>query len=84
MVLTRRAEGTSQLELEHYKLDNERLIKMLAQTDEFANMGFIAEDSGSNIRYMDSERQPQGCHYPKKKSNLKSLKESDEVEDWIP
>ena len=47
-------------------------------------MGSLAQDSGSSIRYMNSGRQPEGCHYPKKKDNLKNLKESEETEDWIP
>ena len=30
VVMTRKAEGTALLELDHYKMDNERLIKMLS------------------------------------------------------
>ena len=33
---------------------------------------------------MDPERPNTICHYPKKKSNLKDLKENIEMEDWIP
>ena len=39
VVMTRKAEGTALLQIEHYKADNERLVQMLAQTKEFANFG---------------------------------------------
>jgi len=70
--------------LEHYKIENERLIKMLAQTSEFSDFAKIALDSGLNVRYMDPLRQPEGCHYPKKKDTLKDIKEAEERDDWIP
>lgn len=57
---------------------------MLAQTEEFAHMGFMAEDSGAGVRYLDPDRRPEGCHYPKKVDKLKNIKDSDETEDWIP
>lgn len=57
---------------------------MLAQTEEFGHMGFMAEDSGAGVRYLDPDRRPEGCHYPKKVDKLKNIKESDETEDWIP
>mmetsp|Transcript_23640 Transcript_23640/g.23357 ORF Transcript_23640/g.23357 Transcript_23640/m.23357 type:complete len:107 (+) Transcript_23640:711-1031(+) len=82
--MQRKAEGTALLEIEHYKMDNERLIQMLSQTQEFSKVGQLAKDCGSNVRFMNPDRQPTGCHYPKKQSQLKDYKPSDEMEDWIP
>ena len=39
VVITRKAEGTALLELEHYKLDNERLVGLLSKTEKFENFG---------------------------------------------
>jgi hypothetical protein len=44
----------------------------------------LAEDSGSSVRYLNPDRQPETCHYPKKKSVLKEFKDEHESEDWIP
>jgi len=65
-------------------MDNERLIKLLASTKEFKNFGEFATDSGTSVRYLDPERQPTTCHFPKYESKLKSFKEGEEMEDWIP
>ena len=46
------------LQAEHYKVDNERLIKLLASTKEFKNFGEFAADSGSSVRYLDPQRNP--------------------------
>lgn len=83
-LLGRKSEGTALLEAEHFRKDNERLIKLLAQTKEFANFGEFAHNSGQSVRYMDPERQPTTCHYPKKESKLKSFKANEEMEDWLP
>lgn len=82
-VLDRKSQGTALLQAEHYKQDNDRLIKLLASTKEFANFGEFATDSGQAVRYLDSERQPAKCH-PKKESKLKDFKQGEEMEDWIP
>lgn len=42
VVMTRKAEGTALLEIEHYKVDNERLIQMLSSTKEFERFGELA------------------------------------------
>lgn len=83
-VLNRKAEGTAILQCEHYKADNARLVKLLANTKEFANFGEFATDSGTAVRYLDPERQPSTCHFPKYESKLKSFKPGEEMEDWIP
>jgi hypothetical protein len=59
-------------------------VKLLASTKEFKNFGEFATDSGNSVRYLDPERQPSTCHFPKYESKLKGLKESEEMEDWIP
>jgi hypothetical protein len=64
-VLSRKSEGTALLQAEHYKLDNERLIKLLASTKEFKNFAEFAQDSGASVRYLDPDRQPTTCHFPK-------------------
>lgn len=56
MVLSRKSEGTALLQVEHYKMDNERLIKLLASTKEFKNFAEFANDSGLNVRYLDPEK----------------------------
>ena len=37
LVMQRKAEGTTQLQIEHYKQDNKRLIDLLSTTDKFKN-----------------------------------------------
>ena len=56
VVLNRKSEGTALLQVEHYKMDNERLIKLLASTKEFENFGEFATASGEAVRYLDPER----------------------------
>ena len=80
----RKSEGTAILQAEHYKADNQRLVKLLASTKEFANFGEFATDSGAAVRYLDPERQPTTCHFPKHESKLKTFKAGEEMEDWIP
>ena len=46
VVLSRKSEGTALLQVEHYKQDNDRLIKLLASTDKFKNFAEFATDSG--------------------------------------
>lgn len=55
-MLGRKSEGTALLESEHFRTDNERLIKLLASTKEFANFGEFAHESGASVRYLDAER----------------------------
>ena len=57
---------------------------MLGQTIEFNKFSILAEDSGQSIRFMNPDKQPTTCHYPKKQSVLKDFKGGEEVEDWIP
>ena len=71
------------LQVEHYRKDNDRLIKLLASTKEYENFGEFAIDSGEGIRYLDPERVP-SKQFPKYESKLKSYKAGEEMEDWIP
>lgn len=54
IVLTRRAEGTAQLQLEAYRSENARLLSLLAKTTEFNNFAEFAIDSGTGVRYMNA------------------------------
>jgi hypothetical protein len=63
--LSRKSEGTALLNVESYKLDNQRLIKLLASTKEFKNFAEFATDSGGNVRYLDPEKQPTKLSFPK-------------------
>ena len=83
-VLGRKSEGTALLQAEHFRQDNDRLVKLLASTKEFANFGEFAHSSGAAVRYLDPERQPTTCHFPKHESKLKSFKADEEIEDWMP
>lgn len=56
----------------------------MASTKEFKNFAEFATDSGGNVRYLDPEKQPTTCHFPKYESKLKNLSENEEMEDWIP
>lgn len=56
MVLNRKSEGTALLQAEHYKIDNQRLIKLLASTKEFKNFAEFAADSGEGVRYLDPQK----------------------------
>lgn len=79
------------LQNEHYKLDNERLIKLLGATDQFSNFAELATDSGSNIRCLDNKRvqavKAKPASAVSKKKNEKKLndfKAGEEFEEWIP
>jgi|TARA_B110000285_G_C15021219_1_gene561677 hypothetical protein len=65
VVLGRKSEGTALLSAEHYKLDNERLLKLLASTNEFKNFAEFAADSGGSVRYLDPQKQPTKKSFPK-------------------
>ena len=54
LVLTRRAEGTAQLQVEAYRSENARLLSLLAKTPEFNNFAEFAIDSGAGVRYMNA------------------------------
>lgn len=53
VVLTRKSEGTAQLQNEAYRLENERLLKLLSKTKEFGHFAEFAQDSGNGVRYMN-------------------------------
>ena len=42
VVLTRKAEGTAQLQMEAYRAENARLLSLLAKTKEYANFARFA------------------------------------------
>ena len=54
MVLTRRAEGTAQLQLESYRQENARLLALLSKTPQYKDFAEFAIDAGSGVRYMNA------------------------------
>ena len=91
MTLQRKSEGSALLQNEHYKLDNERLIKLLGATDQYSNFAELATDSGANIRCLDNKREPavKSKAHPTAKSlkngvKTKDFKAGEEFEEWIP
>lgn len=91
MTMQRKNEGSALLQNEHYKLDNERLIKLLGATEQYSNFAEIATDSGANIRCLDNKRapvaKPKGNPTGKSQKNgtkTKDFKAGEEFEDWIP
>ena len=87
VVMTRKAEGTALLEIDHYKADNERLVQMLSKTQEFHNFGKLALDSitdgfSGGIRYLNPDKQPRKCHPRPKSPSGKDFEA--EMEEWIP
>lgn len=54
LVLTRRAEGTAQLQLEAYREENARLLSLLAKTPQYSQFAEFAQDSGAGVRYMNA------------------------------
>ena len=65
-------------------MDNERLIKLLASTEQFKNFGEFATDSGQAVRYLDNERKTAGESSTKSGSKLKDFVAGEETEDWVP
>lgn len=68
--LAKRNEGTLFVEIEHYKLDNARLVTLLKNTKEFADFAEFAEAS-EGIRYLP-------------KGNTVKISAENEKDDWVP
>lgn len=68
-----RSEGTVFLELEHFKADNERLIKLLNSTPEYKEFSDFAQDNRGSVRFLAGKK-PYG----------KSECPDPEDESWIP
>lgn len=68
--LAKRNEGTLFVEIEHYKLDNARLVTLLKNTKEFADFAEFAEAS-EGIRYLP-------------KGNPVKISAENEKDDWVP
>ena len=75
VVLSRKSEGTAQLQAEHYKVENERLLKMLADTDKYASFSQLLLPPAAEE---DEEPKP---IVPKKDNKEFSVAE---FEDWVP
>lgn len=61
------------LELECYKADNDRLIKLLNETKEYKEFSNFAQDNKGSVRYLAGE-----------KKHGKGKVEGEEEENWIP
>lgn len=72
MLMTRLSEGTSQMQIEAYRMENARLLSMLATTEEYKDFAQLAIDSGS-VRFMD----------PIAPATTTQVRPA-EKEDWIP
>lgn len=62
------------LELECYKADNDRLIKLLNSTKEFKDFAEFAQDNKGSVRYLAGE----------KKYGKSKIQDDEEEESWIP
>jgi hypothetical protein len=69
----KRAEGTIMLELEHYKADNARMIKLLNTTKEYTEFGDFAQDNKGSVRYLAGD-----------KKYGKAEVQGDEEDSWVP
>ena len=52
MYLTRKSETGLQLEINHLKDDNIRLLNMLKTTEEYKDFAYLAEDCNGGVRYV--------------------------------
>ena len=82
MVLSRKSEGTALLQVEHYKVENERLLKILAETDQFKNFRDLVPENIDAVRTLDKQR-PATAKVTKQQKNLKEFSVG-EFEDWVP
>ena len=55
--MTRKAEGTAQLQMEAYRQENARLLALLAKTKEYGHFAEFAQDAGQGVRYMNPKDQ---------------------------
>ena len=66
MTLTRKAEGTAQLQLESYREENARLLSLLAKTPQYSQFAEFAMDSGAGVRYMNATNPAEKAPSPNK------------------
>ena len=52
LMMEKRSEGTMMLELEHYKTDNARLIKLLRDNGPTQELGEFLTDNKGGVRYL--------------------------------
>lgn len=52
MYITKKSETALQLEIDHLKDDNLRLLNMLKTTEEFKDFAYLAEDCTGGVRYV--------------------------------
>ena len=76
LFLSKRSEGTLLLEIEHLKADNQRLVGLLKQTEEFKDFSELAEAAGG-IRYIPQSR---SCKAKKCHGEVAAK----ELDDWVP
>lgn len=79
--MTRKAEGTAQLQMEAYRQENARLLGLLAKTKEYGHFAEFAQDSGQGVRYMNGREEKA----PSPTKSVRSTAESETEDDsWIP
>ena len=72
-MMEKRSEGTLMLEVEHYKADNDRLIKLLWDNGNTWDLGEFMMDNKGGVRYLAGP-----------KTYGKSEIQNEEQENWIP
>lgn len=65
-------------------MDNEKLVKLLANTKEFKNFGEFAADSGTSVRFLDPSIGKAASSAQQNSGSKTQKSESEEMEDWIP
>lgn len=80
MYLNRKSEAGMQLEIEHLKNDNGRLLKMLRETEEFKDFSALAGDSTGGVRYIKPAKK---TYSTAKRSRAETDKLKDESY-WVP
>ena len=73
LMMEKRSEGTLMLEVEHYKADNDRLIKLLRDNGRTRDLGEFLQDNKGGVRYLAG-----------KKTHGKKELQNEENENWIP
>lgn len=56
LMMEKRSEGTLMLEVEHYKADNDRLIKLLRDNGRTRDLGEFLQDNKGGVRYLAGKK----------------------------
>ena len=75
VMASKKSEGCLAMEVEHLKMDNERLLKLLRSTQEYKNFGEFARDNAGGVRHVVASETS---------SMKKAPKKYNEEDAWIP